>query len=318
VVELNVLSVRSGSASLWLKCASSLSDIVAIKTLQGVYLVYHNSLSTWPSIEHDQLLSWARRAGQIALDHLKDATPQVKPDRSFLTQVDLDIERFLTARIRAAYPDYGLISEEGTRAMGQCSNADIWVVDPLDGTTAFVQGLPGWGISIGLLHRGCPCFGLFHMPLLDDLSYTTGQTGTCCGDRGLHQAIRMDWGKKGFLAVSASAHHGFEIDVRRTRTLGSVGASLVYTARGAAAAALIPKAHVWDLVAGAAILAETGGELRYLSGDRIDYLELVDGRLAPEAIIAGHPNLLDELSSLIRPRSLSEFSRRQSYTGGSL
>ena len=68
---------------------------------------------------------------------------------------------------------------------------------------------------------------------------------------------------------------------------------------------MIPKARVWDLVAGAAILAEAGGELRYLSGDRIDYLELVDGRLAREAVIAGHPDLLDELSSLIRPRSLS-------------
>jgi len=273
--------------------------------MRGQELMYHNSLSTRPSIERDQLLEWTRRAGQIALDHLEDATPQIKPDESFLTQVDLDIERFLTERIRAAYPDHGLISEEGTRAVDGCSSTDVWVVDPLDGTTAFVQGLPGWGISIGLLHRGRPCFGLFYMPLLDDLSYTTGQAAVGYGDRGPHQAIRTDWRKKGFLAVSASAHHGFDIDVRRTRTLGSVGASLVYTARGAAAAALIPKARVWDLVAGAAILAEAGGELRYLSGDRIDYLELVDGRLAREAVIAGHPDLLDELSSLIRPRSLS-------------
>lgn len=317
MVELNVLGARSGSASIRLKHAPSLSDTVAIETPQGVSLVYYKPLSTQPSIEHDQLLEWARRAGRIALDHLKDATPQVKPDKSFLTQVDLDIERFLTERIRAAYPDHGLISEEGTQAIDECSNTDIWVIDPLDGTTAFVQGLPGWGISVGLLHRGQPCFGLFHMPLLDDLSYTTGQPGIYRGDRGPHQAIRTDWRKKGFLAVSASAHHKFEIDVRRTRTLGSVGASLVYTARGAAAAALIPKARVWDLVAGAAILAEAGGELCYLSGGRIDYLELVDGRLAPEAIIAGHPDMLDELSSLIRPRSLSELNRRQTYTEGS-
>jgi myo-inositol-1(or 4)-monophosphatase len=252
----------------------------------------------------DQLIDWTRQAGQIALHYFRNVTIQTKPDQSFFTQADLEIERFLSERIRAAYRDHGLISEEGTRLKDNCSTSesDVWVIDPLDGTTAFVQGLPGWGISIGLLHNGQPCFGLFYMPLLDDMTYTNGYAGVCCGGRSLQQAVRTDWEHKGFLAVNASAHHDFQIDVRRTRTLGSVGANLVYTARGTATAAFIPKAYLWDLVGGAAIVARAGGELRYLSGKSIDYLQLLDGRLAPEPIIAGHPHLLAELPGLIRPR----------------
>lgn len=261
-----------------------------------------NSLSIHALDAPEQLMEWARQAGQIALHHFKNVTPQNKPDHSFCTQADLEIERFLTKRIRAAYHDHSLISEEGTRVENEQPASDVWVIDPLDGTTAFVQGLTGWGVSIGLLHGGQPCFGLFYMPLLDDMTYTNGHTNVRCGGRDLRQAMRAEWGEKGFLAVSASAHRDFHIDVQRTRALGSVSASLIYTARGAAAAAFIPKAHLWDLVAGAAILTRAGGELRYLSGKSVDYLELLDGRLAPEPIVAGHSRLLTALQGLIRPR----------------
>ena len=251
----------------------------------------------------DQLVAWVRQAGKIALDHFENVTHQIKPDRSFLTQADLEIERFLVERIQAAYPEHGLISEEKERIGSDCSTSHIWVIDPLDGTTAFVQGLPGWGISVGLLCKGQPCFGLFYMPLLDDMSYTNCHSGICYSRRNLAQSVQSDWGAKGFLALNASAHYRFEIGVRRTRTLGSVGANLVYTARGSAVAAFIPKAYLWDLVAGAAILNRAGGELRYLSGKHIDYLQLLDRQLAPEPIIAGHPDLLNELSDSIQART---------------
>jgi fructose-1,6-bisphosphatase/inositol monophosphatase family enzyme len=254
-----------------------------------------------------QVIAWARQAGQIALRYSRDAVPRRKPDQSFLTQADLEIEDFLAERIRSTFPDHGLISEEGARDQNNRSAAYLWVVDPLDGTTAFVQGLTGWGISIGLLYQRQPCFGLFYMPTLDDMTCTIDSNGVSRNGSSLHQTVRSDWGPKGFLAINASAHHDFQIDVQRTRTLGSVGANLVYTARGAAAAAFIPKARLWDLVAGAAIVTRAGGELRYLSGRAIDYMALLDGRLAPEPVIAGHPNLLAELPSLIRPRLHSGF-----------
>ncbi len=196
-----------------------------------------------------------------------------------------------------------------------------WAIDPLDGTTAFVRGLPGWGISMALLYEGRPLFGLFHMPLLDDLTYsclgrpfgfcrgrsmpgceTPTPEPSCPHPRVLGRAVQPDWSHNGFLAVTAGAHKEFRIDIDRTRALGSVAASLVYTARGAATAAFIPKAYLWDLAAGALILQQAGGELRYLSGPPVDLAELLDGRLIPEPIVAGHPDIVAQLQHTIQRR----------------
>jgi hypothetical protein len=92
------------------------------------------------------------------------------------------------------------------------------------------------------------------------VTYVNGTDGVCNGARDLRQAVRSDWERKGFLVVNASAHRDFRIKVQRTRTMGSVGANLVYSARGAAAAAFVTKARLWDLVAGAAILDRAGRE----------------------------------------------------------
>ena len=250
----------------------------------------------------NQVIAWARQAGQIALCYFNNVDYQRKADHTFLTQADLEIEHFLVEQIRTAYPDHNLIGEEGARSSDHQSSPNTWTIDPIDGTTTFVQGLPGWGISIGLLHQGQPCFGLFYMPLLDDLTYTTDQGEVYGNGRLLNETLRRDWENKGFLAVNSSAHHDFQINLKRIRALGSAGANLIYTARGSATAAFLQKARLWDVVAGAAILARVGGELRYLSGKPVDYLELMDGRLIPEPIIAGRPQVLDEVQRAIRPR----------------
>jgi len=249
-----------------------------------------------------EAIAWARQAGQIAMHYFNNVSASYKDDNSCLTQADLEIESFLTQQIRTAYPDHQLIGEEGGQsANGAPTSPYMWAIDPIDGTTAFVQGLPGWGISLGLLYNKQPIFGLFYMPLLNDLTYTNG-SGIYCNNNHLSQSVQPDWGRKGFLAVTAGSHHDFDINVLRSRALGSIGANLVYTARGTATAALIPKAYLWDLVAGASILNRVGGELRYLSGRKVNYDELFAGGLAPEPIIAGHPELLDKLQAEIRPR----------------
>jgi len=255
-----------------------------------------------PTDAVNQIVGWARQAGQIALGYFNNVEFQRKADNSFLTQADLEIEQFLVERFRTTFPEHGLIGEEGARGEMDQSSPFVWTIDPIDGTTSFVQGLPGWGISIGLLVQGQPSFGLFYMPHTDDLTYTPDSNRVISRGRDLQPAIRSDWAAKGFLATSSTAFREFEISVPRLRTMGSVSANLLCLARGAATAVFIAKAHLWDLVAGAAILSRMGGELRYLSGPAINYLQLLDGRLIPEPIIAGHPDLLPELQGAIRPR----------------
>jgi myo-inositol-1(or 4)-monophosphatase len=251
----------------------------------------------------EQMIIWARQAGKVALRHFKNINPRYKSDSTFLTEVDLEIEHFLAEQIQTVFPEHNLVGEEGVWNQKKRVSPNVWVIDPIDGTTAFVQGLPGWGISIGLLHHGQPCFGLHYMPSLDDMTYTVSRSEVYCNEHNLAGALRSNWGQKGFLAINATAHYDFQINLKRTRALGSISTNLVYTARGAATATFAPKAHLWDLVAGAAILTSVGGELCYLSSRPVDYLELLDGRLTPEPIIAGHPQVLAELPGVIRPRS---------------
>lgn len=263
---------------------------------------HSNSLGSPEAV--DQVIVRVREAGQIALQHFNNAVASVKPDETFVTQADVEIEFFLSERIRALFPRHSIVGEENVQIDDAQSSANVWTIDPIDGTTAFVQGLPGWGISVGLLHQGQPHFGIFYMPLLDDLTYTTFAGNVYCNQQRRSRSVCQSWGSKGFVAVTASAHRDFQINVQRTRTIGSVGASLVYTARGAAVATFIPKANVWDLVSTAAILGRAGGELRYLSGKPVDYLELLDGRHTPEPIIAAHPDLQAEIREVIKPQQV--------------
>lgn len=260
-------------------------------------------LSPLSSNQIEGVIAWARQAGELAMPYFDRLdTVQNKADQSFVTPADRAIDTFLSQKIQETFPNDGLVSEESLSGQNGSWPDRIWVIDPIDGTTAFSQGLTGWGIALGLLVQGQPGFGLFYMPLLDDLTYTRGSDEVYHHRRDLRGAVRTGWEQQGFLAVTAKSHARFQIDLGITRTMGSSVANLIYTARGAATATFLPSPHIWDLVAPAAILQRAGGVLRYLSGREIDYNELLDGRKTTEPVVGGHPDLLPDLARVIRPR----------------
>lgn len=249
------------------------------------------------AIEH--LVDWAVEAGKIGLKYFRQVTPRRKADNTFVTQADIEVEQFLTAHLRDAFPGHSIVGEEGANYQANTPDAPLWALDPIDGTTSFVHGLPGWGVNLGLLVEGKPVFGLFYMPMLNDLTYVT-VTGECWWNgEVLQNPLRTSWQNKGYLAISSTSHQEFEIYAPRIRTTGSAGASLVYVTRGSAVLALIQKANLWDVVAGAAILEAVGGAVQYVSGEPLDYIALLDGNLAPDSIVAGHPDLLAQLPEVI-------------------
>src|SRR5580765_3749346 len=108
-----------------------------------------------------EVQGWVAEAGAIALRHFNAVEAHAKADRSVVTAADVEIEVFIRERIRGAYPGHGIIGEE----QGQTPPGAeyLWAIDPIDGTSGFVQGLPVWGISVGLLHQGIPIRGCFHL-----------------------------------------------------------------------------------------------------------------------------------------------------------
>ncbi len=261
-------------------------------------------MSDQPDVDLDLVREWARQAGQIALRYFNRVDATCKHDRSLVTTADYEIEDLRNGHLSAAYPDHGIVGEEGTRDVhGDC----VWAIDPLDGTRAFVAGLPIWGTSIGLLWRGEPWLGLFHMPLLGDWYHAASPTsGAFWNDRPILCPPRDRWDEHGLLCTPGDAHLHYDIRFSGTcRALGSAVAHLCFVARGTALAALVDNAGIWDIAAGAAIVQAAGGALRYLEGAKVEMEEIIQAGISPRPILAAHPRLMDRLASTIEPRTPS-------------
>ena len=125
----------------------------------------------------------ALMGGKIALDLISKCTHYLKPDKSVLTKADMDIARLGRSVLGdlLTRPDHILIDEEdteGTMYFGQSNFVDtrfIWVIDPIDGTRSFSNGMPNFGISIGLLKNLKPWLGVVYFPMLNELFYADGE-----------------------------------------------------------------------------------------------------------------------------------------------
>jgi len=255
-----------------------------------------------PEVNIELVKEWAREAGQIALRYFNNVEAWCKEDRTLVSDADHEIEELLARHLRDAYPDHGIIGEEGTR---EIRGEHVWAVDPLDGTRAFLAGLPIWGISIGLLWRGEPRLGVFYMPLLDEWYHTAGPaSGAFWNDQPIRCPPSDRWDENSILCVPSNIHWRYEIDFSGiTRALGSAAAHLCYVARGTAAAVLLDNPGIWDIAAGTAILRAAGGGLRYLVGGEVEMKALLEEGKSQKPMLAAHPLLMERLAPLIRVRS---------------
>jgi myo-inositol-1(or 4)-monophosphatase len=256
------------------------------------------------NIDIEELRHWLGEAGTIAKQHFKHVTGWRKADRSWVTEADQSIERFLGERLEKRYPNYGMIGEEQTRRGTRAEY--LWVLDPIDGTASFVTGLPMWGISLGLLRDGKPHFGIIYMPLLDDCYWAGPEGHAYLNDRPIHVAEPRDWEREDWLAVPSNSHNRFDINfIGKTRSLGSIAAEFCYVARGAALGALISRAALWDVAAGLAILQAAGGTALTITGQPIDLETLIAGQPNAEPFLLGQATHVNKLQACIdeRPQS---------------
>lgn len=240
-------------------------------------------------------------AGRMALALRSEfGEAQIKTDETPVTKTDREIEALLVGHICREYPRHRILAEEGS--MGGNDSEFVWVIDPLDGTRAYVSGLPIWGISIGLLKKGSPLVGAFYLPAVNELYEGDGQSAALNG-RPLPLPVVDLNSRFAFLAVPSNCHLEYDISFGRLRSLGSTAAHLIYVARGAAVGALTRRVRIWDLAGVLPILSPLGIELRYLSGAPVQLGNLLEGQRAPEPILAAPKPLIDPLLTMIRPKS---------------
>ena len=249
-----------------------------------------------PPVDFTQTLPWLKQAGQIALRYYQGQIHrQQKNDYSPVTEADTAVEKFLVHKLRQTFDpaQYGLIGEEFG---GDWQNKPyVWVIDPIDGTRIFVDGLPQWCISLGLLHHHKEYRGAIYLPVTDELYYTDNNGQPLWGNRPLTGMLQADWDRDSFIGVPSGAHRHFKIEFRRVRAMGSVAAHHVYVARGAAVAALHRHVKLWDLAGAHAILTAAGGRAMYLDGRPFALADLLPPAPQTAPILAGHPAVLEKL-----------------------
>jgi histidinol-phosphatase len=226
----------------------------------------------------DFAVQTAYEAGRLTLGYFQTDTlrPELKPDDTPVTAADREAEELIRARIGAKYQGHAVVGEE----YGVEGNASRrWIVDPIDGTRAFVRGVPLYGVLIGLEIEGRCEVGVAYFPALDEMIYAaTGEGCFCNGRRS--RVSSTDTLKGGILSFTDAAsfeEHGREEAFRRLRRTagGSRGWSDAYghalVATGRVELMLDPVMNPWDCAPFPPILREAGGYFGDWSGNETIY-----------------------------------------------
>jgi myo-inositol-1(or 4)-monophosphatase len=237
----------------------------------------------------------ARLAGKIALDHFERAEVSWKADDSMVTDADLAIQSWLEEEIAAAFPDDGLLGEEGaTRSPRRLEARHVWVLDPVDGTNNFGRGIPGFAVSVGVLRDGMPLAGAVYDPV-------AGQLFTACAGQGAWlNGRRLRLGptpldRRSLFSIRSPFEGEVPAYVRawlgryRLRRFGSTALQLCYVAAGALAFVHDHRASLWDIAGAAAVLQEAGGVLTGPAGEPLFPLVPAAYRGEPIELLAGDP-----------------------------
>jgi myo-inositol-1(or 4)-monophosphatase len=197
----------------------------------------------------------------------------------------------------------GWLSEESVDDPIRLQHSRVWVVDPLDGTREFVQGIPEFCVSIGFVENGRPVAGGICNPATNEIFLGSIESGVTYNGKPAHSSQRNTLEGALILASRSEVKRGewkaFENSGFKVRPMGSVAYKLALVSAGLADVTftLTPK-NEWDVVAGAALVQSAGGFVSTL-----EKTNLIANRRDPllSGLLASGPRLKDELFSLVDP-----------------
>ncbi len=252
-------------------------------------------------IDMAEVCEWARSGGAIAWSYFHGVTARRKADNSYVTEADLEIEQLLRERIQARYPDHGIMGEE--QGIGEIDREYVWALDPLDGTDAFVSGLPVWGVSIGLLRNGQPYLGAIYLPATEECFWNDAQGHAYCNDTRIHVQDATSFDQQDSILVTSRAHCEYDVSFPgKVRSLGSFAAHCCYVAQGSVHGALLGYPQLWDIAAGIPIVQAAGGVAETLTGEALDLRPLLRGGRPTAPLIISTPTLMNILRGYIHIR----------------
>ncbi len=194
----------------------------------------------------------------------------------FVSRADHKAEQTIFEELSAARPKYGFLMEERGEIEGQ-DNSNRWIVDPLDGTTNFLHGIPHFAISIALERDRQPYAGVIYNPATDELFWAEKGEGAYLNNRRLRVSSRQNLNDCVFACgLPFAGRPGRERALRETekvlehtagvRRFGAAALDLAYVAAGRFDVFWERDLNSWDIAAGAAIVREAGGMVSEIEG----------------------------------------------------
>jgi len=220
----------------------------------------------------------AKKAGAFIRkerQNFKLVSVENKGFNDLVSYVDKEAEKMIVSGLRVIFPDAGYITEEGT--VDQTQTAWKWIVDPLDGTTNFVHGVPIFSVSIALSLEGRIMMGVVYEVNLNECFYAYRGGGAFCNETPIHVSGATSL-KESLIATGFPYHEGGKIDrylemlkylllhSHGLRRLGSAAVDLCYVASGRVEAYMEYNLQSYDVAAGTIILEEAGGKVTDFNG----------------------------------------------------
>lgn len=193
----------------------------------------------------------------------------VKGPGDFVSSADINAEKIIRTELERARPGFGFLMEERGEIEGQ-NKQNRWIIDPLDGTTNFLHGIPMFAVSIALEREGTIVAGVVYNPIMDELYVAERGSGAYLNDRRLRVAARRDFSEcvlgTGIPHLGRPAHMNFleqqrrfMLEVSGIRRMGAAALDLAYVASGRFDGFWEQGLSAWDIAAGIILVREAGG-----------------------------------------------------------
>jgi fructose-1,6-bisphosphatase/inositol monophosphatase family enzyme len=240
----------------------------------------------------------ATHAHKIAVKYFNRVCAEYKVDNSPVTIADIEINSLVASSVTNMFPECGLIGEEESFSTDR---ELLWICDPLDGTRAFLSGIPTFHFSLALVFRGRPIFALISDLVSNNMVWAF--TGKGAFDASGQVFVSQKSLKESLLGVGALSYLVENPDVYRTLKASCKGMEFIHgcvvkgslIARGILGASVSGAAKSWDYAAIDLIVTEAGGKLTYLDGSVPDY----SNYLVKEVVVSNGVSH-DELCDILR------------------
>lgn len=248
----------------------------------------------------------AEKAGKIIVQKywsdIENITVSRKQTADFVTVADKECEDIIFEELKKAYPGYSFVMEESGEVAGEDPD-HIWIIDPIDGTKNFMNGIPHWAISIGLEVKGDIVAGVVYDPVKDEMFAAEKGQGAYLNGKKLSVSERSDLDSAvvsiGFPLLDPDRRKKFIDEVLKLleniphyRRTASAALDLAYVACGRHEGYFERNVKPWDMAAGYLLIKEAGGMVTNIDNDEHPVHSL--------QIMAGNPPIYNHLKKILR------------------